>query len=985
MDLQFESAQTTWEAGPAEEFTDHVWLLPPADKGEIKRNKMMPTVPRLLVGTSQGNLLMFEKKEEREYLELIFVITDYWLDAETPGVDMPATDLAAMTDLAVASFVPFKAGFAVANAAGYVFFFGVPDGAPGFVRQFNLKAAAAGDTGAQQPYVLIKRLCVKDSMSLSTTPDYMPAHMDGENATPIVYARTMSANPEESAMAAVFSDGQVGSFDLDDVDMKEKDSHPFRPLAGGCHSSGSAILRIDTCIRQPLAVTCSEDNCIRVWEFEKRFCAVSKKFPDPVYCVSIHPSGLHIVAGFSDKLRLFNVMIKDLKVFAELPEKMCREVRFSNGGDTFAAVYQANIVIYSTFTFDRLGVLTGHISMVSSLAWSADDRYLLSAGQDGAVYEWELYLQDRRFAEDAEPVRKGVKYSHAIFSSPELLSGAAVSSAIKVENVLACGTDGIVRQLTKGATTDERNTDTDAADMQLALSKRGNYLFVALANGVVRVYDYPFRKDRPPQEYRTHAGGVRGMAISGDGKYIVTAGADAALYVLEVHEANAADVLQSKGKASKKLLEDQMHRDGFDVALVVRSEMMAMDDTIEDLEKQMRSIREENGVMLIRKQSEWAEEEAASKLQLENVKKELSADVQRLTDKIEDDRLIFELRQKSAEDAHRKELIELEKTYQHKLAAESLRLKELNDEKDELKLKFKAGYEHIEGKKEREKQELRDDIESMKEEHQAILVKNGDDVLMMKMAFDEHLRQMENEYEREVEELQEGFDKERQELQEQIGQMSQGNSISSKKIQEKEREANGLVSEVEVLRIKLNELTRDVEEERKANALLRSDINERAESLTHKDKFILELKNKIRDLEKLKFVQDYQLLAMKAEIEPRTKELERMRDHQVKLDEELEKKLTDQQKIEQNRSQLRMRIEGLEREIRKNRDVIKKKERFIALFSQDLQRIIMSLDPAEWQQPVQALFRKYVEGRQTDSATVRRSSHFVSTRRSAAR
>ena len=34
----------------------------------------------------------------------------------------------------------------------------------------------------------------------------------------------------------------------------------------------------------------------------------------------------------------------------------------------------------------------------------------------------------------------------------------------------------------------------------------------------------------------------------------------------------------------------------------------------------------------------------------------------------------------------------------------------------------------------------------MKEEHQVVLAKAADDALMMKLAFDEHLRQMESEY-----------------------------------------------------------------------------------------------------------------------------------------------------------------------------------------------------------------------------------------------
>ena len=60
------------------------------------------------------------------------------------------------------------------------------------------------------------------------------------------------------------------------------------------------------------------------------------------------------------------------------------------------------------------------------------------------------------------------------------------------------------------------------------------------------------------------------------------------------------------------------------------------------------------------------------------------------------------------------------------------------------------------------------------------------------------------------------------------------------------------------------------------------DMQDREAKLADKEKRIVELKNDIRGLEKLKFLQDHQMMAMKEEIEPLTQELSRMRDHQVR-------------------------------------------------------------------------------------------------------
>ena len=50
----------------------------------------------------------------------------------------------------------------------------------------------------------------------------------------------------------------------------------------------------------------------------------------------------------------------------------------------------SNIVVFDTYTFQRLGVLISHTALVKSISWSADDFRLVSAGIDGAVYEWAL-------------------------------------------------------------------------------------------------------------------------------------------------------------------------------------------------------------------------------------------------------------------------------------------------------------------------------------------------------------------------------------------------------------------------------------------------------------------------------------------------------------------------------------------------------------------------------------------------------------------
>jgi hypothetical protein len=78
-------------------------------------------------------------------------------------------------------------------------------------------------------------------------------------------------------------------------------------------------------------ITCATDKSIRIWNYIDNTCELVKYFPDEPLCVSIHPSGLYILAGFGDKLRLMNVLIDDIRVFYEFNVRSCREVRRAGG------------------------------------------------------------------------------------------------------------------------------------------------------------------------------------------------------------------------------------------------------------------------------------------------------------------------------------------------------------------------------------------------------------------------------------------------------------------------------------------------------------------------------------------------------------------------------------------------------------------------------------------------------------------------------
>ncbi|RQM17951.1 hypothetical protein B5M09_007464, partial [Aphanomyces astaci] len=149
--------------------------------------------------------------------------------------------------------------------------------------------------------------------------------------------------------------------------------------------------------------------------------------------VALHPSGLHVVVAFTDKLRMLNILMDDIRPYREFGVKACREVRFSHGGQYFAVANNNTIQVYGTYSGELMAVLRGHTNQVNSLLWKADDRKLMSCGSDGSIFQWDLRSaikvgegplaittsQQFLFAGTAEPHRPGCIRAYKLPLEPE--------------------------------------------------------------------------------------------------------------------------------------------------------------------------------------------------------------------------------------------------------------------------------------------------------------------------------------------------------------------------------------------------------------------------------------------------------------------------------------------------------------------------------------------------------------------------------------
>lgn len=93
------------------------------------------------------------------------------------------------------------------------------------------------------------------------------------------------------------------------------------------------------------------------------------------------------MVGFTDKVRMMNVFQRGLKQFKEIGIKLCREIRFSNGGHLFACTNQHAISVHKFYTAECPAEYTfkDHSGKVRCIQWLDDDSGFISGGWDGAV------------------------------------------------------------------------------------------------------------------------------------------------------------------------------------------------------------------------------------------------------------------------------------------------------------------------------------------------------------------------------------------------------------------------------------------------------------------------------------------------------------------------------------------------------------------------------------------------------------------------
>ncbi|KNE58616.1 hypothetical protein AMAG_18279 [Allomyces macrogynus ATCC 38327] len=670
----------------------------------------------------------------------------------------------------------------------------------------------------------------------------------------------------------------------------------------------SAIAGIDVCIRKPLIATCGADLSVRIWNFLENSMEVAKFFKSEPHSIAFHPSGLFLLVGFSDGIKLLKILLDDIRPFWEYSARNCRECQFSNGGQFFAVAHENVVAIRSTWSFDPVMTLKGHAGKVRSISWSPDDTRLLSVAYDGSVIEWDLRTQ-RRVSEYVH----ASQYTTAMFSP---------------DKVIFLGTnDGRIMEVREAQIV--REIPVGAGITQLAVGRSGRLVVAATTSGHIKAVRYP-PTSGDVISLHSHNAAISRLRMSFDESHLFTCGPDGSLALVRVHD---KDVRASKRDRGESMYSDEI--------LALRSDVKDQLETMLGLRQKVDEIRLENERVLEQREVMYTQKARETTDRLVHDIEALATDNELLRQAYEENVVHHSSRLSELKANHSSEKRELEESTQFKLKAEAERYRALEMALEQKKMQWSQHMTLI-------RDSLSEELEALRE----FYAKKIDEKTVEMQNLEAELTKRRSDFLAKSSDIDAGTEQEILQMQYYYEQRLKDERASLKLIQleneEMHKKYEGLLKRIEGNKAELQKMSND---EHKLTAIIktlekdiagaRRELQEREDTIEDKEKRISDLKKKNKELEKFKFVLDYKIVELRKQIEPREQDIVRLQAQLGDMGVELGGYLKARNHMRFAKDDLLQKLKGTMRELASQQDrtrdahaVVEAMQRDVMLLSQ---------------------------------------------------
>ncbi len=261
------------------------------------------------------------------------------------------------------------------------------------------------------------------------------------------------------------------------------------------------------------ALSASTDATLRLWDIATGSCSLTIAGAHlGAYAVDVSPDGSRAVAGCKDgKVREFT--LADGKLLREMAGHLgfVRSVKYTRKGDRIlSSADDGSIRVWGAQGSEALAVLQGHQGGVLSISIAPDDKTVVSGGRDGTVRIWDLptgkclgRLDDHRGYVECVTISPDGRYAFSGGRDGRILKWDMAAGKTVAEflhgswlRALAC------------------------SGSRLASSGDGREIICWDADTGARI-----------QTFSGHSGQVGALALSGDGKTLVSGSQDTTLLV----------------------------------------------------------------------------------------------------------------------------------------------------------------------------------------------------------------------------------------------------------------------------------------------------------------------------------------------------------------------------------------------------------------------------------------------------------------------
>lgn len=567
----------------------------------------------------------------------------------------------------------------------------------------------------------------------------------------------------------------------------------------------------------------------------------------------------------------------------------CKEASFSHEGHMLVCAYDNMVTVVSVFSFNVIRTFKGHHGEILSLIWSIDDRFVVSCGNDGAVYEWELSSGNRT----NESIQKGIEYR-------------SVAVTKDSASIYAVTNSGVLREISKSDIIREVKPPHNTAMTCLALARSDLVMFMASENGHLYNIQIPFLDagGGTCTNFRLFSCMVTSMKFTFDDRILATGGADGTLviWVLMNNEGRVAAI-------------DEQHGKNVDV-VIPRQILLDKNDRLDTLETRL-------GQQCAEFQYKLRQVEAEHEVKIGELGRSYQSQIDQLSmlnSQLERTHMeeinILTVSIAETKDEHSRTLLDIEGHLNEKMIIEFEKTANMQAKMNHMKEEYEKLLRKSAGCLEDTIATLEHDFQSKQQESQQMIHQLMKEIECKKSEFVLYCQQLNVDNDRRVIEIKMNYEKKLKDENESMQKWRADAGVLNKKLSVVSANCVSLEKEFRVLQnehTRHENIIRQYEQDLKES---RREVQERERNLVDKQTCYDESLLKYQELEKYRDLLLQKTTDLRSEIGPKEHEVQDKKHQIIDMERELEKLESNNVQMQLKVTQLLEKCHGLEVELK---------------------------------------------------------------------